>query len=1212
MPRLPPLPPPSPFEKSRYARPTTGGTALARPAGWPALPQPSSSTSVPPWKPDNWVSTKLRAQWRVNPANQAYPLSPTTVSPSYVPEVFARAGREDGFLRLEDMHREGPADSTGSLAGLYRFDNRLWEVVEASETFIPLALDASELYERLGIKVVPHRGVSAANGKTLLATERIDGLINAPGILAAAIKMHSQSLFAMLMPSLCMGNKKFAEGIGVLPDGSMVMGPITQIFGRSREPDTAAEEFGEQIDDMLALFGNPSGADPSLAEVLRNITHEDQIASLQGLLDLQRAALSADEVHLPLLTILGSRVQKLCNLLPAASRHSPAERKILTSGVDSNHPVLAYVRTALANGTLSGKQAIDLIRKAFPMALLYTEHGPGSTQYRATGPLRAPSSYAINKTYVTQNLSRAVMWAQWRTTEARHVENRIVYGAPAHLLSKAMLPDQQPAKVKVFILPQDRLNVLCTHSSSSEIFWTNYRLAADIEVPVTVDDIAPSVFVLPETVADWIVPDASDIVYPQGKPTSDILIFPNANMPSKLLGIPFTHAAHAPYTRTQKTALADLLQAYAHKREIARACIIALEANQSVWLERVSDEQDNEKWQLMPADVAEDANPLRAALDGVHDKSGLHTYPLGELGVQGDTQFWVGRRIGGRPSEAHRLALVPLADAIERVDDEGQRQALQALKQRVNPPGYREALERECERLANDPRAREVITTRDTSDPIFQSLQTLLFLETGSVVKEIPHTITTNHTVTINRVTLHYRVTIGTELLRVPGMPLTEVSFTRYQLLDPETMLPDPDRDEIYMRGGGPGAGRGWLEGRFGPERIAHVAGGKLDSRRVWEPNPHTLLQYRDMTLYDTAGIAGSKQLHGDKNAFHGYEEDVRSTTKIISQLRKNSGKRGKVSLFAASYGALVIFETAIELHHGGIKVDSIISASGGLDSHLDDFHEGDVLPYVYALESYARVAYSHKTPLGEREQTLSLDQLLAEVQTFALRYERALREGVDPDSDEYADLVAEMARLTGLKPAFIREKNLRIMPEAFAKNLFDDKDISPLDGRFASEPVQKNAYDVFVADLMEKKDAYSEMLTQRFAEDYGYKRAQREPYDFLKPLGREWRWGRFTEPDGNYFRPYAPAVYAAIKKLHGLDSSIRFGFSVGGEDLRNSAASIPHVLAQFPPEMAENIWTLIHHGGHMAGYMDDEVMPENFAFIGKVLGNDPVAPEPR
>jgi carboxypeptidase C (cathepsin A) len=112
---------------------------------------------------------------------------------------------------------------------------------------------------------------------------------------------------------------------------------------------------------------------------------------------------------------------------------------------------------------------------------------------------------------------------------------------------------------------------------------------------------------------------------------------------------------------------------------------------------------------------------------------------------------------------------------------------------------------------------------------------------------------------------------------------------------------------------------------------------------------------------------------------------------------------------------------------------------SGVLDFGTIRADTGNDLPYVISLPAMTAAAYFHKKLSAEL--ALDLPKALAEARAFAQgTYVSALQQGAALPPAARAKIVAELARLTGLKPAVIEDNNLRVDESVFRKQLLHDE----------------------------------------------------------------------------------------------------------------------------------------------------------------------------
>ncbi len=122
-----------------------------------------------------------------------------------------------------------------------------------------------------------------------------------------------------------------------------------------------------------------------------------------------------------------------------------------------------------------------------------------------------------------------------------------------------------------------------------------------------------------------------------------------------------------------------------------------------------------------------------------------------------------------------------------------------------------------------------------------------------------------------------------------------------------------------------------------------------------------------------------------------------------------------------------------------GLYLNGLVLVSGVLDfGTLSDDADND-LPHELILPAYTAAAHFHKKLPADLQA--DLPKALAEARAFAQgEFNSALLQGAALPAAERNKVVAELARLTGLKPAVIEDHNLRVDPGVFRKQLLHDE----------------------------------------------------------------------------------------------------------------------------------------------------------------------------
>lgn len=321
----------------------------------------------------------------------------------------------------------------------------------------------------------------------------------------------------------------------------------------------------------------------------------------------------------------------------------------------------------------------------------------------------------------------------------------------------------------------------------------------------------------------------------------------------------------------------------------------------------------------------------------------------------------------------------------------------------------------------------------------------------------------TSHTVTIAGRTLAYTATTGRLILKAEDekegeKPKAAIFFVAYTL-DPPEGTSESDhaaaRPITFSFNGGPGSSSVWLHlGLLGPRRVTLESDGRpLPPPYRLVNNDFSLLDKTDLVFIDPVTTGFSRAVPGEKDQqFHGFKPDIESVGDFIRLFISRYHRWGSPRyLIGESYGTTRAAGLAgyLQERHG-LYLNGIMLISVVLNFMTLDFDPGNDLPYVLFLPTYAATAhYHHRLP---PELQADLGRTLAEVEAFALGdYAAALLLGDALPAAAAADIVARLARYTGLSPRYIESTNLRINIHRFVKELLRDerRTVGRLDSRF-------------------------------------------------------------------------------------------------------------------------------------------------------------------
>jgi len=379
---------------------------------------------------------------------------------------------------------------------------------------------------------------------------------------------------------------------------------------------------------------------------------------------------------------------------------------------------------------------------------------------------------------------------------------------------------------------------------------------------------------------------------------------------------------------------------------------------------------------------------------------------------------------------------------------------------------------------------------------------------------------TTQHTVLIGgqQKQIPYTVTAGTILLKEEAegedkkaegeKPRASIFFMAYTRDDVQDVS---GRPLTFSFNGGPGSSSVWLHlGVLGPRRV------EMDEEGFAPPPPyrlvdneHSLLDATDLVFIDPVSTGYSRVVPGEKSdQFHNFEKDIQSVGEFI-RLYTTRYKRWSSPKFliGESYGTTRAAGLAgfLQERHG-MYFNGVMLVSSILNFQTARFNPGNDLPFILFLPTYTATAWYHRRLPAELQQDLA--GTLREVEAFAAGdYALALMQGAALPAQEREEIVARLARYTGLPPAYVEQTDLRIEIHRFVKQLLRDqrRSVGRLDSRFTGidrdAAGEKFDYDPSHAAI---QGAYTATLNDYVRRELGFESDL--PYEIL--TGRVWPWG--------------------------------------------------------------------------------------------------------
>ncbi|HTV59618.1 MAG TPA: peptidase S10 [Verrucomicrobiae bacterium] len=449
---------------------------------------------------------------------------------------------------------------------------------------------------------------------------------------------------------------------------------------------------------------------------------------------------------------------------------------------------------------------------------------------------------------------------------------------------------------------------------------------------------------------------------------------------------------------------------------------------------------------------------------------------------------------------------------------------------------------------------------------------------------------TTDHTIQLDGLTIPYKATASTTLLKdkegEPTALIFSVAYVRSDVKDPS------QRPIAFLYNGGPGSASIWLHmGAFGPRRVVTSnAAPTPPAPYSTVDNSDCLLDKTDMVFIDPVGTGFSHAVGKAKDKdFWGVDPDIKSIAQFINTyVNRNNRWNSPKFLIGESYGT---FRSAGLAHylesHDSMNVNGIVLMSSVLDISTILFTIGNDMPYVYYLPSYAATAWYQNTL---KDRPADLPAFVAEARSYAATdYLEALMKGSALTDAEKSAVAKKLSYFTGLSEDYLLKANLRVTLGQFRAELLRSQglDTGRLDARFTGpmydllseygghDPLESAIEAPFVA-------AFNQYLreTLKFNPD--------RPYIVLSgEVNDNWEWKHNSSSSGG--DPVAPStegdLIAAMLANPYLTVQVENGYFDLATPFFATEYTMSHLL--LPPKLQNNIHLEYYNAGHMM-YLHD------------------------
>ncbi len=391
-------------------------------------------------------------------------------------------------------------------------------------------------------------------------------------------------------------------------------------------------------------------------------------------------------------------------------------------------------------------------------------------------------------------------------------------------------------------------------------------------------------------------------------------------------------------------------------------------------------------------------------------------------------------------------------------------------------------------------------------------------------------------------------------------------------------------RPLMFSFNGGPGSASVWLHlGALGPRRVKMQPNGFMPAPPYeLVDNEATWLTDTDIVFIDPVGTGFSRAEDPKEQKFFSLRGDLASVGEFIRLYLSRYGRwMSPLYLVGESYGTTRASGLSGYLIEKGIAFNGIILVSTVMNFQTLRFADGNDLPLVMILPSYASTAWYHKK-LPPDLQNKPLGDVLKEAESFAIaRYAPGLLKAGSLSASERTALVNEISRFTGLSSKFIDQNNMRIELGEFMKELLRDekRSIGRLDSRFTGidkEPAGEGTD--FDPSMTAIRPPYTATFNDYVRRELGFE-SDLEYYILGGGVGR-WDWN-----ENNGYADTSGNLRSALQK----NPFMKVFIAAGYYDMATPYFATVYTLANMnlEPSLRSNISMKYYEAGHMM-YIDE------------------------
>lgn len=310
--------------------------------------------------------------------------------------------------------------------------------------------------------------------------------------------------------------------------------------------------------------------------------------------------------------------------------------------------------------------------------------------------------------------------------------------------------------------------------------------------------------------------------------------------------------------------------------------------------------------------------------------------------------------------------------------------------------------------------------------------------------------VVTESSVTIKGQRVPYKVTAGTQpVWDDNGKIIASCFYTYYERTDVKDKTRRP---LVFSFNGGPGSASVWMHLAYTGPKILNIDDeGYPVQPYGYKDNPYSILDVADIIFIDPVNTGFSRIIDSaeSKSTFFGVRADIKYLAEWLNTFVNRSNRWASPKyIIGESYGTNRVSGLAHELqnNHWMYLNGVILVSPTGLGIERDEVNAAGLrLPY------FAATAWHHKV-LDKSLQSKDLTEMLPEVEKFTMEeYIPAINMGGALTDAKRKEIVAKVAKYSGLKEDVILQNNLMISTNQFWKELLKDQGytIGRLDSRY-------------------------------------------------------------------------------------------------------------------------------------------------------------------